>query len=1475
MSNYIANQGHGSIRKSKAFGAVGVISLSAALLLSAHQTVSAEEIASSSSPAITEVAAQSTEAPVSDTNVATTAETEIVVDVSAPSELTQAISTAEQAGVAVTEAEPVVYETKAEAGADYSAQVENIQKATEEQNAQDVAYQQEVATYEEDIAEQAEIKQQYEDDVKAYNEQVKVNKENELKNKELKEAYDAAVEKALTPVEKALTPVADSEKVAPITELPKNEVTYNGDDKITVIADNSDVKNNIVLIESNGQYGLFDTGYVNSNQQYEKVANHLKEANITDLDFVFISHLDYDHVGGVSTLVGNKTRTLFDDFSIAKLYIKEPEDARNYRITPGFKVDGEAFYKHNLKVFNNILSLAQKNGTEVIIVDKNFNTSLGEFNINVLNTAKSKADEQDNYWNNLDSMVQLVSKTDANGNTYTMLVANDLEGYDIPETIEEIKSLGVSQIDTYVVNHHGFSSAQREANMIANTFGTPTALVTNTESTFAKSHSRLYNLVKETYTNGLYYNGSGSIQVDFSKTEDNGLVVLQANNANQTVIKHENGEVIRKQVTVEDIPTIKDLTTDKGNLEFNNQTGLANISAVNAKLGVAPARALTTYTEGNSDKELMAYFAHDDNQVRIYDASDLSNLSIFAETTEHFRDPSMIKIDDTYYITGTSAKAGERDFIIWSTKDFKTFEKTSYYTGLSDNNAAVWAPDFYVDAKNNEIHIYLSKQKTPTAYLADKSGESVRDFYIYDLTIDLKNKAILSSTKLNLDNGENKIDAHVFDYNDNPYMIVKDETNKELELWRKTANGEWEKLLEKIPNTPDWVEGPFVYEKDGVYNIVFDSYSKRNGLKEGIMYVTTTDFVNFSELKQISSDERLRHGSVLKTYKTNLPANQRNYSIPVTKNSYGRTVISIQTQKDLETFLNDDIIDERDYIEFKNTEDLVFPQRVYQVKKWADWYITPQSTGNINFNNSIFLIDSPIGMSIRTTGNHSKADGSNQVFKNMIVIGSANAVIEETDTVAAMKNTTGNFGFSAVKASNMTFENMKFYAAHAMSTHLFDLMGSSNIVFDGIQSYGYGIPGMTEEMLVKLNKDNSHRIFSEAIQFDAAYPGGAGEVANIEKEWNRQIWNLDMFDGAGSHDILITNSLFTNYTGPTGHSIMTGTNEESVYTYGATIGSHGMDAKIAPHFRNITVQNSQFDSTIYNPVSKDKVNYPIHFLLYKLTEEEVASLKSINNVFTNIRGTNYLNNGVAGTTAKWNGDSYLSFYAGEPIAEPDYLPIVKVEKPIKPNLPELVKPVKPTPVEVSYHLVKVKEKQPVTPIETPVKEEENPSNNGGTPALPVDPINPVEQETPVVNAQPENPSAPGVTQTENKEVKNSSTENSSNPAKQGTAANSTDKGEKTQQSQAERPKTPQNSSSNESSKKTEVTKNEVKSNAKPNTSSSASSTNKVDKKQTYSTTTKSKAKATNNNSIIAVIVFALTLIGSGLGFLFWKHFLKK
>lgn len=612
-----------------------------------------------------------------------------------------------------------------------------------------------------------------------------------------------------------------------------------------------------------------------------------------------------------------------------------------------------------------------------------------------------------------------------------------------------------------------------------------------------------------------------------------------------------------------------------------------------------------------------------------------------------------------------------------------------------------------------------------------------------------------------------------------------------------------------------------------------------------------------------------------------LQANKRKYSTPITKNEFGRTVITIKTQSDLETFLDDDLITERDYIEFKNTEDLVFPQRVYQVKKWADWYITEESTGDIDFNNSTFLIGKDVGMSVRTTGTHLKSNGENQVLKNVIIIGSVNATIETKESTAKMLNASGGFSLAALQASNMTFRNMKFYAAHVMSNHLFDIMGSSNIIFDGIQAFGYGMPNMTKELLVKFNNDNAHRIFSEAIQIDAAYAGGAGETPNIKNEWNRQIWTKEMFDGAGSHDIVIANSLFTNYTGPTGHSIMAGTNEESVYTYGATVGSHGMDSAIAPHFKNIVVQNSQFDNTIYNPVSKDKVNYPIHFLLYKLTEEEVASLKSINNTFTNIRGTNYSNNGVAGTTAKWNGDSYLSFYAGEPIEEPQYLPIVKVEKPIEPDLPELVKPVKPDPVKVSYHLVKVKEKQPVTSIETPAEEVDKPADNGATPSTP---ISPVEEETaiaetPIVSAEPEQPSMPEVAQTEDKEVKVPSAENSSNPTKEEVATNNIGENEKIQQSQAEKSKTSQNSSSNEPNKKAETAennvKNEAKSNTKPSTSSSASSTNKADKKQNYSAAAKTNAKATSNNSIIAVVAFALALIGSGLGFLFWKHLLKK
>lgn len=389
-------------------------------------------------------------------------------------------------------------------------------------------------------------------------------------------------------------PTAPVEPVKPDNEIPvepvkpveKKIVVYDGDDKITLINPKNKLSSNFVLIESDGKYGLFDAGTSGSQADYDMVTNYLKNVGVETLDFVFVSHLDGDHMSTLTSESGRESRLLYEDFKVNKLYIKSPEDTSSYRIAPPLNTTSDAFYNQNMKIYNDIVNRMNNAGAEIVNVKSNFSYEFGDFKIDVLNTASSKVDEQNNYWNNLDSMVQLVSKTDAEGNTYNMLVANDLEGYDIPEVISEVKALGVENIDVYELNHHGYSQTQAEGKMIANAFEVPVTVVTNTEESFAKNHPTVYKEVSETYTNGLYFQGEGSVQVDFSNTEQSGVIVRQENSIKQTVItRDESGERVIEQVEISEPVTETDLVTDKGNESFNTEAGLSFTSTENAEIG--------------------------------------------------------------------------------------------------------------------------------------------------------------------------------------------------------------------------------------------------------------------------------------------------------------------------------------------------------------------------------------------------------------------------------------------------------------------------------------------------------------------------------------------------------------------------------------------------------------------------------------------------------------------------------------------------------------------------------------------------------------------------------------------------------------------------------------------------------------------------------------------------------------------------
>jgi len=91
----------------------------------------------------------------------------------------------------------------------------------------------------------------------------------------------------------------------------------------------------------------------------------------------------------------------------------------------------------------------------------------------------------------------------------------------------------------------------------------------------------------------------------------------------------------------------------------------------------------------------------------------------------YFADPSVVKVDDTFYIYATCDPWGGEELAVFETKDFKTFERKhinwqtkKQCTSATSGDAKVWAPSV-VKAPDGKFYMYVSVGSEVWAGTAD------------------------------------------------------------------------------------------------------------------------------------------------------------------------------------------------------------------------------------------------------------------------------------------------------------------------------------------------------------------------------------------------------------------------------------------------------------------------------------------------------------------------------------------------------------------------------------------------------------------------------------------------------------------------------------------------------------------------------------------------------------------------------------
>ena len=286
----------------------------------------------------------------------------------------------------------------------------------------------------------------------------------------------------------------------------------------------------MILIESNGRFGLVDVGYLNK-QTADNAINFMKDKGVKELDFIYLTHYDVDHwtfmntetpKKGQAILGDSKTdvfgRTdLLDTFKIKEVYLPVPEKKIPYE-TP---------------VHQEIVKTLEKYKIPYSFKE---NFEMGDFVFTTYNNTPLTQEELD--FNrgresaNFNSRGLLVEKGD-----YDVLLNGDIEQYDEKAEAEAlVRDTGT--IDVLKAGHHGYVGSNTNEFMSA--ISPKVTVVTNSRLFVEGDEERRL----ESYSpQGVYFAGLETIEVDMTNL-DQGVTVGNGQTV-YTTITNNSGEGTR------------------------------------------------------------------------------------------------------------------------------------------------------------------------------------------------------------------------------------------------------------------------------------------------------------------------------------------------------------------------------------------------------------------------------------------------------------------------------------------------------------------------------------------------------------------------------------------------------------------------------------------------------------------------------------------------------------------------------------------------------------------------------------------------------------------------------------------------------------------------------------------------------------------------------------------------------------------
>lgn len=216
-----------------------------------------------------------------------------------------------------------------------------------------------------------------------------------------------------------------------------------------------------IILEKNNEFAFIDTG---SKFYYPMIDKHLKDYNITNIEFIILTHFHNDHYGNVAEIISN--------YHVEKLYLK-----RYYGLdgtTSSGYASNEEYIENEFKKYYEIIETCIKYNTDVVFVDEleddmleiNFNNTILELydikNLlnNIYNNKESEYYNQKKFNENFNCMGIFIKENDYNiflGADVTCSKTDFMPLKDLSyKMVSKIYAKhNINHIDLYKSCHHG------------------------------------------------------------------------------------------------------------------------------------------------------------------------------------------------------------------------------------------------------------------------------------------------------------------------------------------------------------------------------------------------------------------------------------------------------------------------------------------------------------------------------------------------------------------------------------------------------------------------------------------------------------------------------------------------------------------------------------------------------------------------------------------------------------------------------------------------------------------------------------------------------------------------------------------------------------------------------------------------------------------------------------------------------------